>query len=54
MSFHRQLRRGLFALPMLCLLTAGFFSVRFAPEAERDFLRAEACLRAPVSSAIPG
>ena len=45
MSFHHQLRRGLLALPMLCLLVAGFVSVRFAPESERDAWRAQACLR---------
>jgi len=54
MSFRHQLRRGLLALPLLCLLTAGFVSVRFAPQHEQDYSHAEACLRAPVSSAIPG
>ena len=49
MSFRHQLRRGLFALPMLCLLTAGFFSVRFAPEP--DVFRAEACLYSPAADA---
>ncbi len=43
MSFRHQLRRGLLALPMLCLLTAGFFSVSFAPQHEQEFLRAETC-----------
>ena len=51
MSFHHQLRRGLFALPMLCLLTAGFFSVRFAPQPEPDALRAQACLYSPQTGA---
>lgn len=55
MSFHHQLRRGLLALPMLCLLIAGFVSIRFAPESERDTWRAEACLRVvPADSGIAG
>jgi len=55
MSFRHQLRRGLLALPMLCLLTAGFISVRFAPESERDFWRAGTCLRVlPADSGIAG
>lgn len=49
MSFRHQLHRGLLALPMLCLLIAGFVSVQFAPEHEQDFLRAEACLRTPLA-----
>ncbi len=54
MSFRHQLRRGLLALPMLCLLTAGFFSVRFAPQPEPDPLRAEACVRTPAPGAVAG
>ncbi|MCL1635859.1 hypothetical protein M2650_14615 [Luteimonas sp. SX5] len=55
MSFRHQLRRGLLALPMLCLLTAGFFSVRFAPQPEQDFLRTEACQSEfPVVDAFAG
>lgn len=55
MSFRHQLRRGLFALPMLCLLTAGFFSARSAPQPGPDALRGEACLYSPQAGAgIPG
>lgn len=56
MSFRHQLRRGLLALPMLCLLTAGFVSVQLEPErrVERNYPEAEVCLRTPAGADIAG